>query len=81
MSIAGVLLVAYISLIAIVMSYASLTVESTQSVKNDESIVATLEAAYLAAVADITISDYHREGYAPPTITTFVRGKSVTALR
>ncbi len=76
-----VLLVMYIGLIATVMSYAALTVEFSQSVKNNESVVAVLEGRYLEAVARITATDYLAEGYALPTAKTFVRAKSATALR
>jgi len=77
----GALVVAYIGLIAVVMSYAALTVEFSQSVKNNESAVATLEARYLAGVAQITDTDYRAEGYAKPAAQVFVPAKSVTALR
>lgn len=77
----GVLLVAYIGLIAVVMSYAALTVEFSQSVKNDEAAVAVLEGQYLAGVAHLTSIDYAAEGYAKPTAKVFVRTESVTALR
>ena len=43
-SIVAVLVVSYIGLIAVVMSYAALTVEFSQSVKNVEATVATLES-------------------------------------
>src|SRR3989344_4203296 len=42
--------VAYIALIAVVMSYAALTVEFAQSVRSDEAVIATLEARYLGTV-------------------------------
>ena len=77
----GTLLVLYIGLIAVVMSYATLTVEFSQSIKNDESAVAVLEAEYLAFVARTTAMDYLSAGYAKPLSKTFVRAKSVTALR
>ncbi len=77
----GVLLVTYIGLIAVVMSYATLTVEFSQSVKNNEATVAVLEAKYLASVARITSTDYSVEGYAIPVVQTFVPTRSVTALR
>ena len=77
----GVLLVVYIGLIAVVMSYAALTVELSQSVKRDEAAVAVLEARYLASVARITNIDYLGEGYAKPVARVFVRAESVTALR
>lgn len=77
----GVLLVAYIGLIAVVMSYAALTVEFSQSVKNDEAAVAALEGRYLASVAHMTGTDYTAEGYVKPIAQIFVRAKSVTALR
>lgn len=73
--------VAYIGLIAVVMSYAALTVESSQSVRNDEASVAELEGQYLAAVAEITTMDYAAAGYVVPLSKTFVRAKSTTALR
>lgn len=78
---AGVLLVAYIGLIAVVMSYAALTVEFSQSVKTDESAVAVLEGQYLAGVAHLTNTDYAAEGYAKPVTKAFVRAQSATALR
>lgn len=77
----GVLLVAYIGLIAVVMSYAALTVEFSQSVKRDEAAVAILESRYLASVASITNTNYLAEGYAAPTAQIFVPARSVTALR
>lgn len=77
----GILLVAYIGLIAVVMSYAALTVEFSQSVKNDEATVAVLEAEYLASVASITNTNYLAEGYATPATQIFVPARSVTALR
>ena len=77
----GFLLVAYIGLIAVVMSSAVLTVEFSQSVKNDEAAVAVLEGQYLSVVARITGSNYVAEGYAKPLAKTFVRAESVTALR
>lgn len=77
----GFLLVSYIGLIAVVMSSAVLTVEFSQSVKNDEAAVAILEGRYLSTVAHITNTDYVAEGYAKPLTKTFVRAESVTALR
>lgn len=76
-----VLVVAYIGLIAVVMSYASLTVEFSQSVRNAEAAVGTLESGYLAGVARITNMDYRAAGYAKPLTETFVRTQSTTALR
>lgn len=77
----GVLLVAYIGLIAVVMSYAALTVEFSQSVKDDEAAVAVLEGSYLANLVRITGTNYAAEGYAKPANKVFVRAASVTALR
>lgn len=79
--IVGVLVVAYIGLIAIVMSSAVLTVEFSQSVKNDTAAVATLEQHYLASVARIAGTNYANEGYAKPLKTAFVTTENVTALR
>ncbi len=77
----GVLVVTYIGLIAVVMSYAALTVEFSQSVKNDEASVAMLEGQYLASVADIQNSDYRAAGYTTPVRQVFVPTESMTALR
>lgn len=77
----ALLVVVYIGLIAVVMSYAALTVEFSQSVRNDEAEVAVLETRYLAAVAQVTSTDYVRAGYTKPLSQTFVPAKSGTALR
>ena len=77
----AVLVVVYIVLISVVMSYAALTIEFSQSVRNDESAVASLEGQYLSVVAQITSSDYSQIGYALPVSKIFVPVKSVTALR
>ena len=63
------------------MSYAALTVEFSQSVRNDEATVATLESRYLATVAEITTTDFAAAGYALPIAEVFVSAKSVTAVR
>ena len=75
------LAVVYIGLIAVVMSYVALTVEFSQSVKNDEAAVAVLEGKYLAHIARIENLDYHAEGYVAPLATIFVPATSMTALR
>lgn len=80
-SIVVVLAVSYIGLIATVMSYAALTVEFSQSVKNDGAAIALLESQYLVAVEHITNTDYVTEGYAAPRSEVFVPAKSTTALR
>ena len=77
----AILAVAYVGLIAVVMSYAALTIEFSQSVRNDESKVAALEGQYLSSVVQITNTDYAAAGYAPPIAKIFVPAKSVTALR
>ena len=77
----AVLAVTYLGLIAVVVSYATLTVEYSQSVRNDEAAVATLEARYLASIATITTTDYVAAGYTKPRHETFVAAQSGTALR
>ncbi len=77
----AVLAISYIGLIAVVMSYAALTVEFSQSVKNDESAVAVLEGQYLASIASIQDLDYRTAGYAAPLAQIFVPAASMTALR
>lgn len=80
-SLVAVLSVTYFGLIAVVMSYAALTVEFSQSVRNDESTVAVLESTYLDTVAKITSTDYSAQGYAVPRIKVFVPTKNVAVLR
>jgi len=77
----AVLAVAYIGLIAIAMSYAVLTVEFSQSVRNDEAAIAMFEEQYLAEVTRITSTDYAAAGYAKPAAELFVPAANVTALR
>jgi len=76
-----VLAVVYIGLIAIVMGYATLTIEFSQSVRNDEAVVATLEEKYLSTIARITNTNFVEAGYTIPVVKIFVPAKSVTALR
>jgi hypothetical protein len=63
------------------MSYAALTVEFSQSVRNDEASIAALEARYLATVAEITSTDYTIAGYAKPVSLSYVSKQGPTALR
>lgn len=77
----GLLVVTYLALIAVVMSYAALTVEFSQSLRNDEATVAALESRYLARVAEITSIDYVAAGYEKPVAQTFVATESGTARR
>lgn len=79
--IVGVLFVAYVGLIAVVISYAALTVEFSQSVKNDEAAVAVLEGEYLAGVSRVVGANYAEDGYTKPIVQAFVRATNVTALR
>ncbi len=81
LGVVAVLAVAYLGLIAVIMSYATLTVEFSQSVRNDETAVAMLEGQYLSMMADITKTDYTAAGYTAPSAKIFVPTKSVTALR
>lgn len=71
----------YIALIAVVMSYAAVTIEFTQSVRNDSSIVADLESQYLSMVSETTAIDFLAEGYVKPKAQIYVETKSATALR
>lgn len=73
--------VTYIALMAVVMSYAALTIGFAQSVRNDEATVAVLESRYLATVASITNTDYYAQGYEKPVAEVYVPGAPTTALR
>ena len=77
----AVLAVSYIGLIAVVMSYAALTVEFSQSVRNDETTVAVLEQRYISTMTHITGTDYSAMGYTKPLVEVFVQAKNVAALR
>ena len=76
-----ILALTYIGLIATVMSYAALTVEFSQSVRNDEAAVAKLESRYLAVVSQITSINPEVAGYEKPTTLIYVPTKRATALR
>jgi len=73
--------VIYVALIAVVMSYATLTVSFAQSVKNDQSKIAQLESQYLGSIAQIEGLDYQKAGYATPKVRIFVPTVRMTALR
>ncbi|MEK7604586.1 MAG: hypothetical protein AAB442_02210 [Patescibacteria group bacterium] len=75
------LFVVYLGLIAVVMSYASVTIAFSQSIKSDESAVAQLEAAYLTEVERITSIDARALGYAAPVAKWYVPTRGGTALR
>ena len=77
----AVLAVSYIGLIAVVMSYAALTVEFSQSVRNDEAVVAILEKQYITTMTHITGTNYTAMGYAKPLVEVFVLAKNVATLR
>lgn len=77
----GVLMVVYLALIAVVMTYAASTIAFNQSVRTDEAIVSELEAEYLDVVSHITSTDYAAVGYAKPSVQVFVRTNSKAALR
>lgn len=79
--IVAVLAVVYIGLIAMVMSYAALTVEFSHSVKSDQAALAALESEYLSRVQHIQTIDYRAIGYSAPIRKTFVPAMSQTALR
>lgn len=83
LAIAGVttLGVVYVGLIAVVMSYAAITVGFAQSVRNDEATVAALESTYLASVSAITTTDYRALGYQAPVAQVYVPKAPATALR
>ena len=74
------LLVSYFALIAFVMSYAALTVEFGQEVRDNEAVVASLESSYLSSLGRIQKVDYASLGYAKPVVKVFVPGKPQTAL-
>jgi hypothetical protein len=76
----GVLVVVYIGLVAVAMTYATLEVEFADSIKSDESSVATLESTYLQSVDRITMTNTSAAGYSTPLALVYVPGASETAL-
>ena len=75
------LVVAYMVLLALVMSSATLTILFTQSIRTNEASVASLEAAYLQSIAAVTQTDFVEAGYAKPITEVFVTRTSGTARR
>ncbi len=80
-SVVALLGVSYIALIAVVMSYAAVTIQFSQSVRSDQAAVAALEAEYLSAVAVVTNTDYSALGYTKPVNRVYVPSARLTALR
>ncbi|MDO8624024.1 MAG: hypothetical protein Q7R54_01585 [bacterium] len=76
----ALLVLGYIALIAVVMSYAALHVEFAQEVRSDEAVVASLESAYLARLSQVTATDYIEAGYRKPMEKTYVAHNPQTAL-
>jgi len=77
----AVLFIVYVGLVAVVMSYASLTIEYSQSIKNDGASVAVLESKYLASVAQINAANFPASEYTAPLSKRYVPAQSVTAVR
>lgn len=75
------LMFTYVALIAAIMNYAALTVGFAQSVRDNESVIASLEATYFSGLHAITDTDYAAQGYAKPFAQVFVPSAPVTALR
>ncbi len=75
------LAIAYIGLIAVVMSYAASTIDFAQNVRNDEAHVSQLEASYLNQIASITDTNYTALGYVKPAVIAYVPSAQATALR
>lgn len=73
--------VAYIGLMATVMSYASMTVGFSQSLRDDEASIASLESQYLDQLAAVNSTDYAALGYVKPSEQLFVPQAVQTALR
>ena len=71
----------YVTLIAVVMSYAALHIEFAEGAKQGEAEVATLEASYFSALSRLTATDYRALGYAQPTIKRFVTGTETLSVR
>ena len=80
MGITTLLILVYVGLIAIVMSYAAMHVEFAEQVRSDEATVARLESAYLNSIGVIAAIDYENVGYTKPLAKSFVPGPAATAL-
>jgi hypothetical protein len=81
LTLAVTLAVAYVALIATVMSYATMTVGFSQSLRDDEAQIASLESRYLADVSSVTATNYAAEGYTKPVAELYVPKAPETALR
>lgn len=79
--IVATLSVIYLVLIAVVMTYAAITISFSQSVRNNEAAVATLETQYFSEIAVINNSNYAAMGYTKPLAEVYVPATRVTALR
>jgi hypothetical protein len=80
-AVVATLAVAYIALIAVVMSYAALTVSLSQSVRSAQADIAALESDYFDELSRVAEIDYAVLGYEKPATQTYVPTARVTALR
>lgn len=76
----ALLVLAYLSLVAVVMSYAALHVAFAEDVRSDEAAVAKLESVYFDSLKLLSKTEYTNQGYEKPLAKTFVKGTSPTAL-
>jgi uncharacterized membrane protein len=74
------LIVAYIGLIAFVMSYAAIETELAQSVRDSSAQVSVLEIAYLGKTASLAALDPAQLGYNAPVAKSFVAGSARAAI-
>ncbi|MEJ0053339.1 MAG: hypothetical protein WDN10_01235 [bacterium] len=76
----AVLVVAYIALIAFVMSYAAVQTETAQSVRDGSAQVSLLEIRYLEKTAALGAMDPASLGYSAPLAKNFVEGPARAAI-
>ncbi len=77
-AIAGLFLVAYIGLLAVVMTYGVIEMQSAQAVRDTRAAVGTLETKYLAEITTINNLNPETLGYVKPAAVAYAVG-SVSA--
>ncbi|HQU07950.1 MAG: hypothetical protein B7X04_00805 [Parcubacteria group bacterium 21-54-25] len=75
-AIASMMVIAYIGLLAIAMTYGALQMQAAQSVRDTNAVVGTLETSYLAAITAINQTNPTTLGFTKPVAIAYVTGSS-----
>ncbi len=73
-AVAAALVIAYIGLLAIVMTYGALQMQSAQALRDTSATVGVLETKYLADITEINNTNPEVSGFTKPLTIAYVTG-------